>query len=117
MNQCDFDLSSFEENKKYVYILECEDNKYYVGYTTNIFNRMKSHFSSNGGSKWTKKYKPIRIIDVSEGDLEDEEITTYVIMLRYGWKNVRGSYWSSVELKEPPIYVWAREEMLKNPGE
>ena len=114
INICGFDLSNFQDKNKYVYVLECEDNKYYVGYTEHIFLRIEQHFN-NKGSIWTKKYKPLRIMDISQGNLEDEEITTYVIMLRHGWKNVRGSHWCKVDLKEPPDYVWFIETISKTP--
>jgi predicted GIY-YIG superfamily endonuclease len=108
INICGFDLSELKEDTEYVYVLRCEDNKYYVGYTKQIHKRMSQHFYGKG-SVWTKKYKPLEIIDIAEGNLEDEEATTYVIMLRHGWQNVRGSTWCQVNLKEPPLYIWSRE--------
>ncbi len=114
MNTYDFDLINFQDNNEYVYVLECEDNKYYVGFTKNIQRRISEHFNW-GGSIWTKKYKPLRIMDIAPGNLEDEEFTTYVIMLRHGWKNVRGSHWCKVDLKEPPDYVWFIETISKTP--
>ncbi len=37
----------------YIYILKLENNKYYVGKTTNPEFRVNSHFK-NEGSSWTK---------------------------------------------------------------
>ena len=37
-----------------IYILQLEDNKYYIGKTTQPEIRLESHFNSNGSS-WTKK--------------------------------------------------------------
>lgn len=31
------------DTKAYVYILECKDNTYYTGYTTNVKHRLKMH--------------------------------------------------------------------------
>lgn len=45
----------------FIYILQLEQGKYYVGKTTNYAFRFERHFSS-GGSAWTKKYKPIKRI-------------------------------------------------------
>lgn len=38
-----------------IYILELENNKYYIGKTTNSNFRLKQHYNSDG-SVWTKKY-------------------------------------------------------------
>jgi predicted GIY-YIG superfamily endonuclease len=45
----------------YVYILQSINNpdKYYVGYTTNIKDRLIKH--NEGGDKYTSKYKPWKI--------------------------------------------------------
>ena len=43
----------------FIYVLKCQNNKYYVGKTENPDYRLESHFSE-GGSAWTKKYKPIQ---------------------------------------------------------
>lgn len=44
-----------------IYILELENQKYYVGKTENPEVRIDSHFQGEG-SVWTKKYKPIRVL-------------------------------------------------------
>jgi predicted GIY-YIG superfamily endonuclease len=60
-----------------IYILKLEDNKYYVGKTKNINKRILEHFSNNG-SEWTKKYKPIEIIDTfKSNDVFDEKNIHY----------------------------------------
>ena len=46
----------------YIYILKLENEKYYIGKTDDPNTRIKLHFDGNG-SAWTKKYKPIKIID------------------------------------------------------
>jgi hypothetical protein len=47
-----------EINYPEVYVLELEDNKFYVGKSSLKEERIKRH--TNGyGSAWTKKYKPI----------------------------------------------------------
>ncbi len=42
------------ETKWFVYILECQDNSYYTGVTTNLDKRMKAH-SEGKGSKYVYK--------------------------------------------------------------
>ena len=44
-------------NKNSRIFLQLENNKYYVGKTTNLDFRIEQHFNSSG-SQWTKKYKP-----------------------------------------------------------
>lgn len=47
----------------YLYILQLEQNKYYIGKTNNINTKILYHM--NGvGSDWTNKYKPLKIIDI-----------------------------------------------------
>ena len=45
----------------YVYILQSTNNpdKYYVGYSTNVKDRLIKH--NEGGDKYTSKYKPWKI--------------------------------------------------------
>ena len=44
----------------FIYILELENKKYYIGKTKNPDFRLEQHFNSTG-SQWTKKYKPKRL--------------------------------------------------------
>ncbi len=45
----------------YVYILACNDNTFYTGYTTNIRRRINSHNGVNfwPGAKYTKSRRPV----------------------------------------------------------
>jgi hypothetical protein len=47
----------------FVYVLQLEHSKYYIGKTTNPINRINQHFNGNG-SNWTKMHKPIQLIEV-----------------------------------------------------
>ena len=56
-----FDSLDYKTNvneKTYIYQLNLDKGKYYVGKTINIDRRMEQHFSGHG-SKVTKKFKPI----------------------------------------------------------
>ena len=65
----------------FIYILELENKKYYVGKTTNPNFRIESHFNSNG-SYWTKKYKPIRLYQlIPNCDDYDEDKYTRINMV------------------------------------
>ncbi len=46
-----------------IYILLLEKNKYYIGKSQNIVSRIENHFASNG-SQWTKKYKPLKVVEI-----------------------------------------------------
>jgi len=78
-----------------IYILECENGKYYVGRSVHPKDRILSHFNKHG-SEWTKKYKPIRIIATFVGDAFDEEKWTLETMKKYGIDNVRGGSYTAV---------------------
>lgn len=85
-----------------IYVLKCENNKYYVGRTKNIEKRIIQHFTLNG-SKWTKKYKPIKIINQYDGDEFDEEKHTLLTMDKYGIENVRGGSYCKMKLSKYDI--------------
>jgi predicted GIY-YIG superfamily endonuclease len=85
-----------------IYILLCEKNKWYIGYTDRQDGeRFDEHFS-NIGSKWTQKYKPIQVMEWREGTLEDENKVTLEYMQKYGWWNVRGGSYCNVDMCNPP---------------
>ncbi|MFT4058382.1 MAG: GIY-YIG nuclease family protein [Legionella sp.] len=45
----------------WVYILLCENNTYYTGYTNNLEKRYLSHVDGTGRCKYTRSFKPIKI--------------------------------------------------------
>ncbi len=44
-----------------VYILLCDNNTYYTGYTNDLLKRYQSHVDGTGGCKYTRSFKPVRI--------------------------------------------------------
>ena len=84
-----------------IYVLELENNKYYVGYTTNISQRIESHFNGSGCS-WTKYHKPIKLLETRDGGKSVEKQVTLEYMRRYGWENVRGYAYTAVILSGKP---------------
>jgi hypothetical protein len=87
----------------FIYILELENKKYYVGKTTNPDFRIESHFNSNG-SYWTKKYKPIRLYQlIPNCDDYDEDKYTRIYMDKYGINNVRGGSYVQLTLDKTTI--------------
>jgi len=88
----------------YIYALELENGKYYVGKTNNPHFRLENHFQSNG-SEWTKRYKPLRIIEVIPNrDDYDEDKYTKIYMDKYGIDNVRGGSFVTIELDKTTIH-------------
>ncbi len=89
----------------FIYILELENNKYYVGKTTNPDFRLEQHFNSSG-SQWTKKYKPKKVLELlSNCDNFDEDKYTLKYMEKYGINNVRGGSFCEIKLSKNNIDI------------
>ena len=87
----------------YIYAIKLKKEKYYIGKTTNPQFRLQSHFDSNGSS-WTKKYKPLQVIEIIPNcDDYDEDKITMQYMDKYGIDNVRGGSFVSVKLDKSTI--------------
>lgn len=50
------------EIKHYFYVLQCRDNTYYAGYTTDVARREMEHNTSDKGAKYTKTRRPVRVV-------------------------------------------------------
>lgn len=92
-----------------VYVLSCEHNKYYVGYTNDTTGtRFQKHYLKHKeGAKWTKLHRPVKPIatfyvnaDTSEALAIEREVTLAVMKL-YGVEHVRGGPWCIVEGYKP----------------
>jgi hypothetical protein len=89
----------------FIYALQLEQGKYYVGKTNNPEIRLESHFISNG-SEWTKKYKPVKVLEVIPNCNDyDEDKYTRIYMDKYGIENVRGGSFVSVKLEKSTIDI------------
>ena len=93
-----------------VYILELENDRYYVGESRNIEHRVSRHFDGDG-AVWTQDHPPVRVVDTQE--VEDstarkklEREVTLLMMVKVGWRKVRGGGWTQRELSKPlPLRV------------
>ena len=84
----------------YIYVLQLNNNKYYIGKTIDPQFRLENHFDSSG-SAWTKKYKPIRIHElIPNCSNYDEQRITQKYMKKYGIDNVRGGPWCKLNLEK-----------------
>ena len=89
----------------FIYVLELESGKYYVGKTTNPNIRITDHFESNG-SQWTRKYKPVKLFAlIPNCDDFDEDKYTLKYMESHGINNVRGGSFCEIMLSPEQIQV------------
>lgn len=94
--------NNLDLTKNYIYVLKLVEDRYYVGRTINIFRRTQEHFTGVG-SIYTRKYKPLKVVEVEEEiTTDDERKMTFKYVEKYGWGKVRGSYWCSLEIKRWP---------------
>jgi predicted GIY-YIG superfamily endonuclease len=103
LNCFDDSISNLDITKNYIYVLKLVEDRYYVGRTSNILRRIKEHFTEDG-AVYTKKYKPLKVIEIEEEKSNDHErIKTLSTMEKYGWEKVRGYCWCSLLIKKPKI--------------
>ena len=82
----------------YIYVLQLEKGKYYIGKTTNPKFRLEQHFNSSG-SQYTKKYIPQKVLKIIPNcDDYDEDKYTLKYMEQYGINNVRGGTFCQLKL-------------------
>jgi len=54
-----------------VYIIECEDNTYYTGYTNALNQRIKKH-NQGKGAKYTRGRTPVNLVYKEEYETQSE---------------------------------------------
>jgi putative endonuclease len=61
------------ENKHYVYVVQCRDDSYYTGYTTNVEKRIDTH--NNGtGAKYTRARRPVNLLYYEEYETKSDAL-------------------------------------------
>ena len=85
---------------EYVYVLQLEGGRYYIGKTTDILSRFILHMKRRGSS-FTRKY---RVIDIElfkkcAGPFDEDNLTKEY-MYKYGIEYVRGGSYTSEILEE-----------------
>jgi hypothetical protein len=89
----------------YIYAIQLEEGKYYIGKTSNPNFRIEQHFES-GCAMWTKKYKPLYVLEIiPDCDDYDEDKHTRRYMDKYGIDNVRGGSFCEVVFNESTIQL------------
>ena len=86
-------------SETWIYILKCQNNKWYVGRTNDVKKRLQQHFDGEG-SEWTRLHKPIDVVEKIKGDIYDEDKYTLKYMGKYGIENVRGAAYAQIVLDE-----------------
>lgn len=69
------------DSSYWVYMLLCENNTYYTGYTNNLEKRYLSHVEGTGRCKYTRSFKPIKIAqswEIREGKLKAMKVERYI---------------------------------------
>lgn len=82
----------------YVYILACAGNKYYVGYSGRLHERLTDHFLGQGAI-FTRLNKPQRLLSYRKGTKKDEFREYCAYVAEFGIKKV-GGYNEALALKE-----------------
>ena len=97
----------------YVYVLELVDQRFAVGYTECLSQRLHDHWRGLG-SAWTKRYPPLRVLDIirttNESALGLEEAKTMELKLTYGWNSTRGGTWNAPHDHSPPGWFLASSD-------
>ncbi len=89
-----------------IYVLQLENNKYFVTKSSVPKHNIIDHFTNNHESPWALRNKPIKIHKIMFGDeLDelDEENCTLLTMGKYGIDNVRGGSYNALTLSENDI--------------
>ena len=105
----------------YIYVIECEQGKYYVGKTIysdfNLdthFNRMDAEWQR--GNAWVRVYSPLRVVEFIPDCTDwDEDKYTLMYMKKHGIGNVRGGSFYSWKLDVSDIKTI--QKMLMCDGE
>ena len=91
-----------QPKERFIYCLELEGGNYYVGQTTDVKSRFKSH-SIGRGALWTKLHKPIRVIEsYSVGNMtesmavDEEDKLVDIYISKYNNTVVRGGRHCSI---------------------
>lgn len=92
-----------------IYVLKLENNKFYIGSTKDIKQRMLYH--KECPNEWIKKYPIINIYETIESitDIEIENNLVKIYMSNYGINSTRGGSFSELYLNHSQINFLIKE--------
>lgn len=87
----------------YLYVLRCENNKWYIGKTKDVMKRYNEHVAGRG-SDWTSLHAPVKLEESRPlSGPHDENNTTKDYMKKYGIENCRGGVYTQRVLPDALI--------------
>ncbi|MDO4859828.1 MAG: GIY-YIG nuclease family protein [Bacillota bacterium] len=63
-----------DNNKNYVYIVECCDGSLYTGWTTDVEKRVEAH-NSGKGAKYTRSRRPVKLVYTEELPTKEDALS------------------------------------------
>ena len=69
------------DHKAYMYVVECCDDSYYTGYTTDVKKRVAVH-NSGKGAKYTRARLPVKLIYAEGFDSKEEAMSAEALLKR-----------------------------------
>ena len=96
------------------YVLRLEEDRWYVGVTTQLKHRIDQHFSGKG-AKWTQQFSPIEVYELYNGD--QEELVTEKYMEQHGYGMVRGGSYTMVSDLTPKAMKRKKSRAMKHKNE
>ena len=63
-----------DNNKNYVYIVECYDGSLYTGWTTDVDKRVEAH-NSGKGAKYTRSRRPVKLVYTEELPTKEDALS------------------------------------------
>lgn len=105
----------------FLYVLTLENDRFYVGLTSDLDRRVEQHFSA-AGAEWTKLYRPVRLMHSINTGTQDgwraeamEGEATIALMMAHGIDNVRGGHFSQIETAgiEPALRACGAWDRIK----
>ena len=92
-----------------LYILQLQDDCYYIGKSDNVNDRIQQHIDGQG-SVWTKLHKVVKIENIINNiDNFDEDKYVKRYMQQYGIDKVRGGSYSQIELDSNTLTILQKE--------
>ncbi len=87
--------------KRFVYILKCQNNAYYTGYTVNMERRYQEHAEGSPKCKYTRSFPPLGIAACWE---IDSDLAT-VLKLEYYIKHLTRKQKESIIYRPERLFV------------